>query len=66
METSLFFTLLRYSLCSNSFQKCCVGQPKPLECVVTRGDCTGNDDFLAFLNDNAELVKKAFSFGDRA
>ena len=46
METSLFFTLLRYSLCSNSFQKCCVGQPKPLERVVTRGDRTGNDDFL--------------------
>ena len=43
----------------DNFQECHVGQPKPLESVVTRGDRTGKDDFLAFLNDEPELVEEA-------
>ena len=54
------------SLRGGNLQEYRVCQSKFLEYFVTRSDRTGNDDFLAFLNDNAELVKKAFSFGDRA
>ena len=46
------------SLRRSNLQKCRISQPKPLECVVTRGDRTGNDDFLALLNDELEPIEK--------
>lgn len=42
--------------------ECRVGQPKPLECVVARGDRAGDDDFLALLDDELESVEKAGTF----
>ena len=70
MKISLSFILLRHCLRSTILDyfggfdevRVCRHGSMPLERVVTRSDRTGNDDFLAFLNDEPELVEEAGTF----
>ena len=62
METSLFgHSITLFSFVVTASKSAASVNPSRSERVVTRGDRTGNDDFLAFLNDECRACQKTVS-----